>query len=130
MVRELKKLLEPFNISVTGYRHTKMPARASQSQQPKTSFNDVLSAASASPVPQTIASELGVAAALEARRLAEKYGTDFLNCDQLMEVTELGRGNIRQLLCSDSFPFIQVGNRKVISVIAFALWSLKVGQQD
>ena len=91
---------------------------------------NVLSVASTSPVPQTISSEIGVAAALEARRLAEKYGTDFLNCDQLMEVTGLGRGNVRQLLCSDSFPFIQVGNRKVISVIAFALWSLKVGQQD
>jgi len=73
-----------------------------------------------------INSELGVAAAIEARRLAEKYSKDFLDCDDLVTITGLGKNNVRQMLNSDDFPTITVGNRKVVSVIAFALWSLKI----
>lgn len=76
-----------------------------------------------------IHSEIGVAAALEARRLAEKHGSDFLSCEQLVTITGFGRNNVRQLLNSDAFPTITVGNRKAVSVIAFTLWSLRVGAQ-
>ena len=72
-----------------------------------------------------IQSELGVAAALEAKRIAEKYNTDFLDCDTLVKIMGVGKNNIRQLLNSDSFPTIEIGNRKVVSTIAFALWSLQ-----
>ena len=72
-----------------------------------------------------INSEFGVAAALEARRLSEKYGKDYLNCDDLVSIMGIGKNNARQLLSSEDFPTIEVGNRKVVSVIAFALWSLK-----
>jgi len=72
-----------------------------------------------------INSEIGVAAALEAQRLAEKYTKDFLDCDDLVIITGLGKNNVRQMLNSDDFPTITVGNRKVVSVIGFALWSLK-----
>ena len=70
-------------------------------------------------------SELGVAAAIEAKRIAEKYGKDYLDCDDLVKIMDIGKNNIRQLMGSDDFPTITVGNRKVVSVIAFALWSLK-----
>jgi len=73
----------------------------------------------------SINSEFGVAAALEARRLSEKYGKDYLNCDDLVSIMGIGKNNARQLLSSEDFPTIEVGNRKVVSVIAFALWSLK-----
>jgi len=72
-----------------------------------------------------INSELGIAVALEAGRLAEKHGKDFLTCDDLVKITGFGTNNIRQLMSSDEFPYIQVGNRKAISVIAFAMWSIK-----
>ena len=72
-----------------------------------------------------IHSELGVAAAIEAKRLSEKYDRDFLDCEDLIKITGVGRNNIRQLLNSDLFPTIVMGNRKVVSVIAFALWSLR-----
>ena len=72
-----------------------------------------------------IKSEHGVAAALEAKRLAEKYKKDFLNCDDIVEITGLGKNNVYHLFNSDDFPTIKVGSRKVVSVIAFALWSLK-----
>ncbi len=73
-----------------------------------------------------IMSELGVAAALEARRLAEKYDKDFLDCDELVRIMGIGKNNVRQLLNSDSFPTVTIGNRKVVSVIAFAYWSLQL----
>jgi len=72
-----------------------------------------------------INSEFGVAAALEARRLSEKYGKDYLNCDDLVSIMGIGKNNARQLINSTSFPTVEVGNRKVVSVIAFALWSLQ-----
>ena len=75
-----------------------------------------------------INSELGVAAAIEARRLAEKYGKDFLDCDDLVKIIGVGKNNIRQLLNSDTFPTIEIGNRKVVSVIALSVWSLTCAQ--
>ena len=71
-----------------------------------------------------INSELGVAAAIEARRLSEKYDKDFFDCDDLVKIMGVGKNNIRQLLNSESFPTVEIGNRKVVSVIAFALWSI------
>jgi len=72
-----------------------------------------------------IISDYGVAAALEAQRLAEKYGKDYLNCDDLVSITGFGKNNVRALLNSENFPTVEVGNRKAVSVLAFALWSLK-----
>ena len=77
-----------------------------------------------------INSEFGIAAAIEAKRLADKHGKDFLTCDDLVKITGFGTNNIRQLMCSDEFPYIQVGNRKAVSVIAFTLWSLKNNQNN
>lgn len=72
-----------------------------------------------------INSEWGVAAAIEARRLAEKYDKDFLDCDDLVKIMGIGRNNVRQLLNSDSFPTVEIGNRKVVSVIAFTMWAMR-----
>jgi hypothetical protein len=72
-----------------------------------------------------VKSELGVAAALEARRLAEKYGRDYLTCEDLVEILGLGMNNVRHMINGEDFPVIEVGNRKVISVIAFAFWQVK-----
>ena len=72
-----------------------------------------------------IHSETGVAAAIEAKRLSEKYGKDYFNCDDLVSIMGIGKNNVRQLMNCDSFPAIEVGNRKVVSAISFALWSLQ-----
>jgi hypothetical protein len=73
----------------------------------------------------TVNSELGIAAAIEAKRLSEKYKKDFLNCEDIITITGLGRNNVRQLMQSDTFPIKTVGNRKVVSVIAFTMWTLQ-----
>lgn len=72
-----------------------------------------------------INSEVGVAAALEAKRISEKYGKDYLCCDDLVAITGFGKNNVRNLLNSDTFPTRTAGNRKAVSVIAFVLWSLR-----
>lgn len=72
-----------------------------------------------------INSELGVAAAIEARRLAEKYDKDFFDCDDLVKIMGVGKNNVRQLLNSDSFPTVEIGNRKVVSIVAFAMWAMQ-----
>lgn len=72
-------------------------------------------------------SMFGVAAALEARRLADKYGKDYLNCYDLVSIMDIGKNNARQLLNCSTFPTVKVGNRKVVSVVAFTLWSLQNG---
>ena len=72
-----------------------------------------------------IKAEYGVAAALEAKRIAEKYKKDFLCCNDLVEIMNVGKNNIRELMNSNTFPTIEIGNRKVVSVISFVLWSLE-----
>ena len=72
-----------------------------------------------------IKSEYGVAAALEAKRIVEKYKKDFLSCDDLIEIMSVGKNNVRELMNSSTFPTIEIGNRKVVSVISFVLWSLE-----
>ena len=70
-------------------------------------------------------SESGVAAALEAKRLADKYEKDFFSCEDLVKILSVGKNNVRELMSSDSFPTIEIGNRKVVSVISFTLWALQ-----
>lgn len=72
-----------------------------------------------------IKSEYGIAAAIEAKRIAEKYKKDFLSCDDLVEIMSVGKNNVRELMNSGRFPTIEIGNRKVISVISFVMWSLE-----
>ena len=73
----------------------------------------------------SIIADKGVAAALEAKRIAEKYGRDFLCCDDLAIILGIGRNNVRDLMRSVDFPTVTIGNRKVVSVIGFAMWSLQ-----
>ena len=77
-----------------------------------------------------ILSDRGVAAALEAKRLAEKYQKDFFDCDDLVNMMQVGKNNIRQLMRSKTFPTIEIGNRKVVSALGLALWLVEQKKQD
>ena len=59
----------------------------------------------------------------EAKRLAERYNKDYLDCEDLMKITGLGKGNVRALMNRFDFPTTTVGKRKVISVLSFARWA-------
>lgn len=61
----------------------------------------------------------------EVKRLTARYGKAYLDCEELVELTGLGRDNVRALMCSANFPVTQVGNRKVVSILAFVTWQLR-----
>ena len=58
----------------------------------------------------------------EVDRLTTKYNKDFLDCEDLIKITGLGRDNVRNLLRSKSFPTTKVGKRQVVSVLNFVTW--------
>lgn len=58
----------------------------------------------------------------EVERISTKYNKDFLDCEDLIKITGLGRDNVRNLLRSKSFPTTKVGKRQVVSVLNFVTW--------
>lgn len=67
----------------------------------------------------------------ETQRISIKYNKDFLDCDDLIKITGLGRDNVRSLLRSKSFPTTKVGKRQVVSVLNFVTWlTLSNGQME
>ena len=67
----------------------------------------------------------------ETQRISIKYNKDFLDCDDLIKITGLGRDNVRSLLRSKSFPTTKVGKRQVVSVLNFVAWlTLNNGQME
>ncbi len=58
----------------------------------------------------------------ETERISLKYNKDFLDCEDIMKITGLGRDNVRQLLRSKDFPTTKVGKRQVVSVLNFVTW--------
>ena len=60
----------------------------------------------------------------EVERISTKYNKDFLDCEDLMKITGLGRDNVRNLLRSKNFPTTKVGKRQVVSVLNFVTWQM------
>ena len=60
----------------------------------------------------------------EVDRLTTKYNKDFLDCEDLIKITGLGRDNVRNLLRTKSFPTTKVGKRQVVSVLNFVTWQV------
>ena len=58
----------------------------------------------------------------EVDRISQKYNKDFLDCEDLIKITGLGRDNVRNLLRSKDFPTTKVGKRQVVSVLNFVTW--------
>jgi hypothetical protein len=60
----------------------------------------------------------------EVKRLSTQFGKSFLDCENLIELTGLGRDNVRALMHSKAFPVTKVGNRQVVSILAFVAWQV------
>jgi hypothetical protein len=65
-----------------------------------------------------------LAASFEAERLADKYGKDCFDSEDLMKILGVGRNNARELMRSKHFPTLTIGGRKVVSSLALAIWLL------
>ena len=59
----------------------------------------------------------------EVDRLTTKYNKDFLDCEDLIKITGLGRDNVRNLMRSKNFPTTKVGKRQGVSVLNFVTWT-------
>lgn len=66
----------------------------------------------------------------ETERISQKYGKDFLDCEDLIKITGLGRDNVRNLLRIKSFPTTKVGKRQVVSVLNFVTWLILNNSQS
>ena len=58
----------------------------------------------------------------EVNRISLKYSKDFLDCEDLVKITGLGRDNVRNIMRSKTFPTTKVGKRQVVSVLNFVTW--------
>ena len=58
----------------------------------------------------------------EVERISTKYNKDFLECEDIMKITGLGRDTVRKLLRSNSFPTTKVARRYAVSVLNFVTW--------
>ena len=58
----------------------------------------------------------------EVARLTDLYKKDFLDCDEIIALTGLGRDNVLALMNSDKFPVKQVGKRKIVSIASYVIW--------
>jgi hypothetical protein len=65
-------------------------------------------------------------AAMEAERLSRKFNKEYFDCKDLMAIIGIGRDNVRALMRSEGFPTITLENRKVVSIVAFILWQLRL----
>lgn len=61
----------------------------------------------------------------EAKRLSDRYGKDYFDCEDIMKITGLGRENVRSIMNRKDFPLTKVGKRKIVSVLGFATWQIK-----
>lgn len=66
----------------------------------------------------------------EVDRISTKYDKDFLDCEDIMKITGLGRDNVRQLLRSKDFPTTKVGKRQVVSVLNFVRYITLQNQSE
>lgn len=62
--------------------------------------------------------------ALETKRISESLNKSYLDCEDIVKLTGLGRNNVRLLMNSRGFPVLTVGNRKVVSIVNFVSWQM------
>lgn len=60
----------------------------------------------------------------EVKRLSAQFGKSFLDCEDIIKLTGLGRDNVRTLMRSRRFPVVKVGKRQVVSILNFVTWQI------
>ena len=60
----------------------------------------------------------------EVKRLSLQFGKSFLDCEDIISLTGLGRDNVRALMRSRRFPVVKVGKRQVVSILNFVTWQI------
>ncbi len=60
----------------------------------------------------------------EVKRLSLQFGKSFLDCEDIIKLTGLGRDNVRALMRSRRFPVVKVGKRQVVSILNIVTWQI------
>ena len=60
----------------------------------------------------------------EVKRLSLQFGKSFLDCEDIISLTGLGRDNVRALMRSRRSPVVKVGKRQVVSILNFVTWQI------
>lgn len=60
----------------------------------------------------------------EVKRLSLQFGKSFLDCEDIISLTGLGRDNVRALMRSRRFPVVKVGKRQVVSILNIVTWQI------
>ena len=61
----------------------------------------------------------------EVERLSKKFKKDYLELNDVMEITGLGRDKVRELFNSKTFPTCKTGKKKTVTIMAFVIWQMK-----
>lgn len=61
----------------------------------------------------------------EAKRLSDRYGKDYLTTTDIRKITGLGKDKVRNIMLRKDFPSLNLGKRKIVSVVGFATWQIK-----
>lgn len=61
----------------------------------------------------------------EAKRLSDRYGKDYLTATDIRRITGLGKDKVRNIMLRKDFPSLNLGKRKIVSVVGFATWQIK-----
>ncbi len=61
----------------------------------------------------------------EAKRLSDRYGKDYLTATDIRKITGLGKDKVRNIMLRKDFPSLNLGKRKIVSVVGFATWQIK-----
>ena len=61
----------------------------------------------------------------EAKRLSDRYGKDYLTATDIRKITGLVKDKVRNIMLRKDFPSLNLGKRKIVSVVGFATWQIK-----
>ena len=61
----------------------------------------------------------------EVERLSKKFGKEFLELKDVMQITGLGRDKVREIFNSKNFPLSNYGHKQTVSIMAFVIWQMK-----
>lgn len=61
----------------------------------------------------------------EVDRLSKKFGKEYLELKDVMEITGLGRDKVREIFKSKGFPLSNFGHKQTVSIMAFVVWQMK-----
>ena len=61
----------------------------------------------------------------EAKWLSDRYGKDYLTATDIRKITGLGKDKVRNIMLRKDFPSLNLGKRKIVSVVGFATWQIK-----